>query len=493
MAPDPTNPEQAVSQEDLVAYLDGELDEPASRRIEELLATDPKVRQSLQQLERTWDLLDKLDAPEVDEKLAQSTLEVVAVAAAEDARRREAELPRRRRRQWLLGTAGLLAAALTGFLSVALLRPDPQEQLLEDLPLLDNFDQYRQIDDFRFLKMLHDEGLFAEEQADDQAPDVALPDPAESVPAGASRAERRRWLETASPARKADLAMALERLEALDAAEQHRLRELNRQIEEDPDGQHLGEVMRRYHQWLKKLPLYRRAEVIEPPAAQRIAIIKKMQEEADQRALRQPDPQDAEGLLSWMKEYAARHEAEILATLPEDRRQEELKASPDHRRRLVMSMLWTRWHSGKGGNVRLPGEADLAEVRSRLAPATRRRLESRSPEEQWRLIGSWARYLVHYQGDLRPGAAPFPEPGEAELVHFFEYELTPEQRDYLLGLPGEDMQRRLRQMYFRIKLPRSLFQPLDHPDSPSIWPGPSAAEKPRPKPDAKPAKGRTRP
>jgi len=169
----------------------------------------------------------------------------------------------------------------------------------------------------------------------------------------------------------------------------------------------------------------------------------------------------------------------------------------------VMSMLWMRWQSGKRGSLPLPGQNDLAEVRSRLAPETRKRLQSKSPETQWRLIGSWARYLVHYQGDLRRAAAPFPEPGEAELVHFFQYELTPEQRDYLLGLPGDEMQRHLRRMYFRIKLPRPLFQPLDDPDSPSIWPGASAAEKPPsakprkapsskpgPKPEAKPGKRR---
>jgi len=482
MAPDPTNPQKAVSQDDLVAYLDGELDEQASRRIEELLVSDPKVRKTLQQLERTWDLLDRLEAPAVDRKLAQSTLEVVAVAAAEDARRQQAELPRHRRRSWLLGTAGLLAAALAGFLSVTLLWPDPQGQLLEDLPLLDGLDQYRQIDDFRFLQMLHDEGLFAEDQPEDQPdghqPDVTPPDPVEALAAGSSRARRRRWLEAASPTRKANLAVALERLEAFDPGEQQRLRELSRQIEEAPDGQDFREVMRRYYEWLKELPLYRRAEVLELPADQRVALIKKMQEEADQQALRQPDPRDAEGLLSWMKEYAARHESEVLGSLPEDRRQEELKANPEHRRRLVMSILWMRWHRGLGEDVPLPTDADLVEVRSRLVPATRRRLESKSPEQQWRLIASWARYLVHYQGDLRPGVAPFPEPGEAELVHFFEYELTPEQRDYLMGLPGKEMQRHLRRMYYRIKLPRSLFQPLDDPDSSSIWPGPSVPEPP---------------
>ncbi len=67
--------------EQLVAYLDGELDPESSRHIEELLASDAQVRRRLQEMERTWDLLDDLDAAPAGNQLAQSTLEMVAVAA----------------------------------------------------------------------------------------------------------------------------------------------------------------------------------------------------------------------------------------------------------------------------------------------------------------------------------------------------------------------------------------------------------------------------
>ena len=48
-------------------------------------------------------------------------------------------------------------------------------------------------------------------------------------------------------------------VEALDEAERDRLRELDRQIAEDPDAAELQAVMRRYYRWMKNLPLYRRA------------------------------------------------------------------------------------------------------------------------------------------------------------------------------------------------------------------------------------------
>ena len=58
--------------EQLVAYLDGELDAESSRRIDELLATDAEVRRRLQEMERTWDLLDDLDTAPVGGQFAQT-------------------------------------------------------------------------------------------------------------------------------------------------------------------------------------------------------------------------------------------------------------------------------------------------------------------------------------------------------------------------------------------------------------------------------------
>jgi len=68
-------------EERLVAYLDGELDDAQAREIEELLATDPKAREILAGLERTWSLLDKLSPGQVDDAFTRTTIEMVSVAA----------------------------------------------------------------------------------------------------------------------------------------------------------------------------------------------------------------------------------------------------------------------------------------------------------------------------------------------------------------------------------------------------------------------------
>ena len=150
----------AALDEQLVAYLDGELDAESGRRIEALLASDPEVRRRLQSLERTWDLLDQLDTAPVGEPFTHTTLEMVAVAARDDVEHDRAEAPRRRRRRRLAIGGGLLAAAAAGFLAVACLAPDPNRQLLEDLPVLVNFDEYRQVENVEFLRLLRKEGLF---------------------------------------------------------------------------------------------------------------------------------------------------------------------------------------------------------------------------------------------------------------------------------------------------------------------------------------------
>jgi anti-sigma factor RsiW len=163
MAGDSLNADSTALEEQLSAYLDGELDDEAARSVERLLSTDPNVRRTLQRMERTWEVLDQLDDSEVDEHFTRSTLEMVAMAAEEDVQRQQEEAPRRRRRRWLVGGATLIAAALAGFLAVALFWPNPNEEVIENLPLLENLDEYRQIEDIEFLEGLYEAGLFVEE------------------------------------------------------------------------------------------------------------------------------------------------------------------------------------------------------------------------------------------------------------------------------------------------------------------------------------------
>ena len=121
MSQEPANDDVKL-REELVAYLDGELSADESRQIERRLAEEPDTRRAMQELDRTWNLLDELDAPAVDDGFTRTTMEMVALAAGKDAEQAKAEAPRRRRRRTLWTAAALAAAALAWRTSTSIIR-----------------------------------------------------------------------------------------------------------------------------------------------------------------------------------------------------------------------------------------------------------------------------------------------------------------------------------------------------------------------------------
>jgi anti-sigma factor RsiW len=100
--------------EELVAYLDGELDPSGAARVERRLADDAAYRSRLAQLQRAWDLLDTLQRSEANDDFARSTVEMIAVKAIDDAQTGQMRAVRRRSFAWLSIAAAALAAATTG-------------------------------------------------------------------------------------------------------------------------------------------------------------------------------------------------------------------------------------------------------------------------------------------------------------------------------------------------------------------------------------------
>jgi len=160
----PAGPESL--EEELVAYLDGELNVARRRDIERLLAEDPSIRQRLQSMEQAWETLDVLSASSVDESFTQSTVEMVAMAAETDAQELAQNNVRRRSTAWMTRLSGIAAAVAIGFLGVRIFGDDPNDQLLRDLPVIENVDHYRHVESIEFLRRLHAEAMFAQETSD---------------------------------------------------------------------------------------------------------------------------------------------------------------------------------------------------------------------------------------------------------------------------------------------------------------------------------------
>jgi hypothetical protein len=245
--------------EELVAYLDGQLDRQSARQVEQRLASEEPVRRRLQELAQSWDLLDQLPHAVADDAFVRSTVEMVAVAAEEEFAEQQAAEPRRRRRRWLWGGCAALAVALVGYVVAANVWTDPNEKLIRDLSVIENQERYKQAGDIDFLKKLNEEGLFADETSEaTTARDEhggnneghsakeeprANSDPASTWTGLETPSQRRDALEKMTPQEKEDLRTRFDKFNALSPDEQQRLRRFEEQLNADPSRDRFLRIM----------------------------------------------------------------------------------------------------------------------------------------------------------------------------------------------------------------------------------------------------------
>lgn len=147
---------------DLVAYLDGELEEGAARALETRLSLDPGARAEAEALRRTWELLDFLPQPAAPSRsFTHRTIErLVPVRAT-------ANLRARRWRLWTVGLGWAAALLLVtwsgyaGFLRFGQHRPGDRE-LQRDLRMMENLPLYVNAPDFEFVEQLDSPDLFGD-------------------------------------------------------------------------------------------------------------------------------------------------------------------------------------------------------------------------------------------------------------------------------------------------------------------------------------------
>ncbi len=159
-----SNPLSEEEREELVAFLDGELDEDRSHAVESKIGLDPTLRNEAETLKRTWDLLDYLPKPEPSPNFTNNTLSRLPAQETGAA-------PRPRRRPWLVGLGWAAAAllALGAGYGVALLSfpPRPHERdLVRDLRIIENLRYYEPVESLEFLRELDHRDLFGEDPLD---------------------------------------------------------------------------------------------------------------------------------------------------------------------------------------------------------------------------------------------------------------------------------------------------------------------------------------
>ena len=161
-------PEPELLRDQVVAYLDGELEPEASQAFERRLSEDPELRRQVQMHQETWDLLDDIPRTEVSETFTQTTVEMVALSTEDDIKDVQRRQSVRHRYFWLAGGLGALAACALGFFAMWYYVTAPNRQLVNDLPIIENLDAYRNAESVDFLRALEREGLFVAEVRDDR-------------------------------------------------------------------------------------------------------------------------------------------------------------------------------------------------------------------------------------------------------------------------------------------------------------------------------------
>ena len=363
---------------------------------------------------------------------------MVALAAAADAAKIKVEAPRRRWRMRLLTLAGLAAAAAAGFFIVARLAPDPNAQLLQELPLLENVDEYREIGNIDFLHALMREGLFTK-NADGSA--------AAGRPSGVERlasetiAKRRQQVEAMTADQRDDLFRNEQEFRALPAEEQQHIRELHAAIESATDGTALLAVMHRYSKWLEDQPVWERGQLHRMKQPQRVAEIK-MQLTRHKRPDNEIplDSKSRQALVRWLEHFVSERGIGLLPHNDEGGPGGPppglAKLPPQDQHRLLRAMAYHGWKMGDPAFRLQLSDDERASLRACLTPEIRSQLAARPQPEQAEIVAGWLRETASTQFDER-------------LAEFFESTLNDKQRDAIMSLPGDEMYARPREAYMQ--------------------------------------------
>ncbi|MDY3553722.1 hypothetical protein R5W24_002835 [Gemmata sp. JC717] len=425
---------------DLVAYLDGELDPAAARRVEDRLAEDPAARARAAELKKSFDLLDYLPTAGPSPNFTTRTLEklpAVRPPASSGTRSRpvepspvgtrsgaspfvstsmpipldDADRPHRGARRWVPGAALLAAVALgvLGYLTTgaarSLLSPPPRDKEAEeaksdaDSRVIALLPLYAVADDLAFVQELAKPELFGDDPAVDYDP--VLKTPALELPesqSGRPHGPLAKAFRGLPPARQAELSKLDRDLHAREPKERDRLLR----------------TLEVYAMWLDRLPEPERRGVLGAATPTlRLGIVRDLREQQWVDSLPAPTRKKVDSLTN------PKEKAELLAQLrdEEEERRERWQFLRGHAEAVAANR--SPWpFDTKTGRDEVTEFARTAfkwddPKRSRLTPDEtaeyRRALALATNEQTWVLYG-WTVY------ELSKAHPYLPEPADPKSM-----------------------------------------------------------------------------
>ena len=135
----------------LVAYLDGELDEVATLEVEKTLSESEEIRLEVEALSKTWELLDALPPVQASSQFTERTLQSLQTGSVSDSKRTLVSPAVRRNLFGGLLAVGLASCAVLGFYLANRGIPQRSDDLVRDLPVIENLDLYEEVGNEEFL------------------------------------------------------------------------------------------------------------------------------------------------------------------------------------------------------------------------------------------------------------------------------------------------------------------------------------------------------
>lgn len=155
----------AEQRDNLVAYIDGELDDEAARDIDEVLARNEVARHEVEALVRTGELLDLLPKPTATMAFTERTISLFHVPPVVPLNERPWFVPAVRSGWVGLWLVCLSLTAWLGYQLTSRWIPNPHAELLREFPVVKNLDLYQEVGSIEFLQLLQRSNVFDDSPA----------------------------------------------------------------------------------------------------------------------------------------------------------------------------------------------------------------------------------------------------------------------------------------------------------------------------------------
>ncbi len=370
-------PDIETVDEQLTAYLDGELSPTDAATLEKSLVGDERLRLRLAELRKAYDLLDEIPETPYNQRFTKSTLELVikdvtAIGWITD--RNEVKAPTKPIEWWAWPHVfGLLGAfALMGALTACAISFVNARRELRNLGLFADIRGLEDIHDLKAaIKLCEETEIIAILR--DNLSEKLVPPPPDTV------WDRKTWVQSLTPMQISRLESGRELTKKLERDALSRYHAMESQIENLPERKQIQETIHLIGLVLDSIPSYKRLEMDVMKSEQRYEFLKEQlyRKAAVFYAAHIP-PSDKAALEKW--DASTFHPALVLAVIPD--RQLLLPDRQMLTKELLGRLLYRR--------IELEDhESLISELASTLTPTAKKLIEGFNKDEQIKVLNTW--------------------------------------------------------------------------------------------------------